>query len=400
MKQSINSVINATGVVVHTNLGRAPLGEKVAERLSAMAMGYSNLEYDLQKCKRGNRQRHLKALFNHLTGAEDMLVVNNNAAALLLVFRTLADGREVVVSRGELIEIGDSFRLPEIMTDAGAKLVTVGTTNITRPEDYAGAITDETAVLLRVHTSNFNILGKSHSVSDRELAELACSRGLIMVNDLGSGMLRCPEGVDMESEPTVAEAIEAGADLVTFSGDKLLGGPQAGIVSGRADLVKTLARSPIMRALRPGKLTLAALETAAMHYLDDEQLKESNPVFRMLARTPDQLRESAQVLSDQLVAAGVENQVVESFGQVGGGALPGTKLPGWAVVVVPQVNTRKEGELYAEKAFEMLQQRKKPVLAVLREGKLLFDLRTLSDEEIPALTEAMADTSKRLNSSG
>src|SRR3954468_14106752 len=278
----LRRVLNATGVVVHTNLGRAPLAEEAVERVAEVARGYSNLEYDLGDGARGSRQDHVAAILRRLTGAEASLVVNNNAAAVLLALAALAEGRDVVVSRGELLEIGDGFRIPEVLARSGARLVEVGTTNRTRVADYERAIADETGAILRVHQSNFRVVGFTERPRLRDLARLAERRGLPLIDDLGSGALSPADSLVLGDEPTAASAVSDGADLVCFSGDKLLGGPQAGIVVGRAELVERLRRHPLQRALRPDKLTLAALEATLRLYLDPARARRQLPVLRML----------------------------------------------------------------------------------------------------------------------
>jgi L-seryl-tRNA(Ser) seleniumtransferase len=326
--------------------------------------GYSNLEYDLREGGRGSRLDHVAPLLRRLTGADAALVVNNNAAALLLVLAGLADGREVVVSRGELIEIGDGFRIPDVLVRSGARLVEVGTTNRTRAGDYERAIGPETALLLRVHQSNFRVVGFAEQPSLRELAAVARRHGVPLVDDLGSGAL-----VDVEGEPTPAAGLAAGADLVCFSGDKLLGGPQAGIVVGRAELVERLRRHPLMRALRADKLTLAALEGTLALYLDRP---EEIPVLRMLREPAAAVRARAERL-----AAAVGGTVEDTVARAGGGALPLAELPSHACAV--------EEELAAA-----LRLHEPPVLAVVRDGRTLLDCRTLTDAEAAEVAEAVA----------
>ncbi len=301
-RPSLRRVLNATGVLVHTNLGRAPLAEAALDRVVEVGAGYSNLEYDLEGGQRGSRQDHLGSLLRRLTGAEAALVVNNNAAAVLLALAALAEGREVVVSRGELIEIGDGFRIPEVLARSGARLVEVGTTNRTRAADYERAIGPETAVLLRVHQSNFRVVGFSEQPELAELAEVARRHGVALVDDLGSGAL-----ARVGDEPTPAESLRAGADLVCFSGDKLLGGPQAGILVGREDLVERLRRHPLQRALRADKLTLAALEGTLSLALSPET-RDRIPVLRMLHEPIERVRARAERLAD-LVDGEVEETV-------------------------------------------------------------------------------------------
>ena len=359
----LRRVLNATGVIVHTNLGRAPLPAAAIERVREAASGYSNLEYDLEAGERGSRQDHVAGILHRLTGAEAALVVNNNAAAVLLALAALAEGREVLVSRGELIEIGDGFRIPDVLVRSGARLVEVGTTNRTRAADYERAIGPDTALLLRVHQSNFRVVGFTEQASTAELAEVATRHGLPLVDDLGSGVL-----VQLPDEPSVRDSLAAGADLVCFSGDKLLGGPQAGIVVGRADLVERLRRHPLQRALRADKLTLAALEGTLSLYLDGGEI----PVLRMVTEDTDAVRGRAERL-----AALVGGTVEETVARVGGGALPLAELPSFACAVEETLATPlRTGE--------------PPVVGVVRDGKLLLDCRTLTDGELDEVAAAVA----------
>jgi L-seryl-tRNA(Ser) seleniumtransferase len=351
----LRRVINATGVIVHTNLGRAPLAEAALDRVRAVALGYSNLEYDLAAGARGSRQDHVAESLRRLTGAEAALVVNNNAAAVMLALATLAEGREVLVSRGELIEIGDGFRIPDVLERSGARLREVGTTNRTRAADYENAIGPETAVLLRVHQSNFRVVGFTEQPSLRELADIAGRHHLPLVDDLGSGAL-----IDIGDEPTARASLAAGADLVCFSGDKLLGGPQAGIVVGRAELVEKLRREPLQRALRADKLTVAALEGTLALAVD---APDEIPVLRMLREHPQAVRTRATRLAEL-----VGGEVEETIAKAGGGALPLTELASFACAV--------EEELAAK-----LRAGDPPVIAVVRDGRTLLDCRTLTDVE-------------------
>jgi L-seryl-tRNA(Ser) seleniumtransferase len=364
-RPSLRRVLNATGVLVHTNLGRAPLSEAALERVAEVGGGYSNLEYDVESGERGSRQEHLATLLEQLTGAEAALTVNNNAAAVLLALAALAEGREVVVSRGELIEIGDGFRIPDVLARSGARLVEVGTTNRTRAADYEGAIGPDTALLLRVHQSNFRVVGFTERPALEELSSVARSAGLPLVDDLGSGAL-APLG----DEPTPAESLRAGADLVCFSGDKLLGGPQAGIVVGRAELVERLRRHPLQRALRADKLTLAALEGTLRQALDPATRGEI-PVLRMLHEPLEQVRGRAERL-----AALVGGEAEETVARVGGGALPLAELPSAACAV-------------EESLAEPLRLGEPPVVGVVRDGRLLLDCRTLTDVEVDEVAAAV-----------
>jgi L-seryl-tRNA(Ser) seleniumtransferase len=354
----LRRALNATGVVLHTNLGRAPLAPAALERLVEVARGYSNLEYDLSGGARGSRQDHCAELLRRLTGAEATLVVNNNAAAVLLALAALAAGREVLVSRGELIEIGDGFRIPDVLTRSGARLVEVGTTNRTRVADYERAIGPETASILRVHQSNFRVVGFTERPDLGQLARLAGRHGLPLVDDLGSGVL-----VELADEPSARESLAAGADLVCFSGDKLLGGPQAGIVIGRDELVERLRRHPLQRALRADKLTLAALEGTLALYLEPERALAEVPVLRMLREPPEAVHARAERL-----ARAVGGEVEETVSRVGGGALPLAELPSFAVGV--------EEELAAA-----LRAGDPPVVSIVRDGRTLLDCRTLTDAE-------------------
>ena len=360
----LRRAINATGVIVHTNLGRAPLAEAALDRVREIAQGYSNLEYDLTAGGRGSRQDHVADILRRLTGAEAALVVNNNAAAVMLALAALAEGREVLVSRGELIEIGDGFRIPDVLERSGATLHEVGTTNRTRAADYETAIGPETAVLLRVHQSNFRVVGFTAQPSLRELADVAHRHGLPLVDDLGSGAL-----VDFSDEPTARASLAAGADLVCFSGDKLLGGPQAGIVVGRADLVEKLRRHPLQRALRADKLTLAALEGTLALVID---APDEIPVLRMLRESPEVVRARAARLAEL-----VGGEVEETIAKAGGGALPLTELPSFACAV--------EEELAVK-----LRTGDPPVIAVVRDGRTLLDCRTLTDAEADEAAAAIA----------
>jgi L-seryl-tRNA(Ser) seleniumtransferase len=360
---SLRRVLNATGVIVHTNLGRAPLAAEALARVVETARGYSNLELDLREGARGSRQDHVAPLLRRLTGAEAALVVNNNAAALLLALAALAEDREVVVSRGELIEIGDGFRIPDVLARSGARLVEVGTTNRTRAADYEAAVGPGTALLLRVHQSNFRVVGFAEQPAVEEIAAVARRHALPLVDDLGSGVL-----AELAGEPSARESLAAGADLVCFSGDKLLGGPQAGIVVGRAELVERLRRHPLHRAVRADKLTLAALEGTLRVYLD---APERIPVLRMLREDVATVRARAERLAS--LAGGT---VEETVGRVGGGALPLAELPSFACAV-------------EESLAGPLRGGEPPVVGIVRDGRLLLDCRTLGDDELDEVAAAV-----------
>jgi L-seryl-tRNA(Ser) seleniumtransferase len=363
---ALRRVLNATGVIVHTNLGRAPLAEAALTRALDVGGSYSNLELDLESGTRGSRQDHVADALCRLTSAEAALVVNNNAAAVLLALAALAAGREVVVSRGELIEIGDGFRIPDVLAHSGARMVEVGTTNRTRAADFERAIGPETALLLRVHQSNFRIVGFTESPTTEDLAQVAHDASLWLVDDLGSGSLG-----NVGDEPTAASSIASGADLVCFSGDKLLGGPQAGIVVGRRALVERLRHHPLQRALRADKLSLAALEgTLALHE-DPERARAEIPVLRMLDEPLERVRERAERL-----AGLVGGEVEETVARVGGGALPLAELPSAACAI--------EEELAAPLRFG-----DPPVLGIVRDGRLLLDARTLAEPEVDEAARAV-----------
>jgi L-seryl-tRNA(Ser) seleniumtransferase len=358
-RPALRRTLNATGVLVHTNLGRAPLADAALERIREVGRGYSNLEYDLTTGTRGSRQDHVAALLRRLTGAEAALVVNNNAAALLLALAALAEGREVVVSRGELIEIGDGFRIPDVLERSGARLVEVGTTNRTRAADYERAIGAETALLLRVHQSNFRVVGFTELPTVEELAGVARRHGLPLVDDLGSGVL-----VELPEEPSARQSLEAGADLVCFSGDKLLGGPQAGIAVGRTELIQRLRRHALQRALRADKLTLAALEGTLGLYLEPKRAWREVPVLRMLVEPLAAVRARAERL-----AGLVDGALEETVARVGGGALPLAELPSFACAI-------------EEELAVALRAGDPPVVGIVRDGRLLLDCRTLSEAEV------------------
>lgn len=388
---SLKPVINATGIALHTNLGRAPLGERVLRDIAPIVKGYSNLEFDLARASRGRRGDHVASILKYLTGAEDVVVVNNNAAALILSLHTLAKGREVVISRGELIEIGGAFRIPEIMAAAGAKMVEVGTTNRTRLADYEKAMGPKTALIVKAHTSNYSITGFTEEVATVDLARFAHAKNIPFLYDIGSGLIRKPRGFPALHEPLVQTSIAGGVDLVTFSCDKLLGGPQAGIVAGRADLVKKLSKTPLMRALRIDKLSLAALSSICRAYLDDEELVAANPIVSFLERSYEERRVLAQRLLAAFRSLGVEAEIVESPGQAGGGTLPNLMLESVAVALTPPpLKSAKQRGEFAEKIFNALLRGERPVLGVLREGVLLFDCLALFDDDVPLVAAGVA----------
>ena len=378
--QRLKPLFNLTGTVLHTNLGRAILAEEAVAAATAAMRHAVSLEFDLDGGKRGERDDHVRALICELTGAEDATLVNNNAAAVLLVLNTFAQDREAIVSRGELIEIGGAFRMPEIMARAGARLREVGTTNRTHPRDYAGALGPETGLILKVHTSNYRIEGFTAEVGARELAKIAGQHGMPLVNDLGSGTLVDLSRLGLRKEPTVREAVEEGADLVTFSGDKLLGGPQAGFIVGRKDLIDAVNRNPMKRALRVDKVRLAAIEATLKLFRDPDRLAQRLPTVRFLARPVEDIRQQALRLAPALAGVlgckvGVEAAPCAS--QIGSGALPLDTIPSFGLSLRPEGGGGAVAALSA--AFRHLPWR---VIGRVAEGALHFDFRCLEDESL------------------
>ncbi|MGB9886086.1 MAG: L-seryl-tRNA(Sec) selenium transferase [Moorellales bacterium] len=383
--RSLRRVINATGVVLHTNLGRAPLSARAREAVLEVASHYCNLEMDLAEGRRGSRQDHVASLLRCLTGAEAALVVNNNAAAVLLALTVLASGREVVVSRGQLVEIGGSFRLPEIMAASGARLVEVGTVNRTYPADYERAVGPNTALLLRVHTSNFRVVGFTHETRTEELVALGRRLGLPVMEDLGSGLLLPREEPWFREEPVVSTSVSRGVDVVTFSADKLLGGPQAGIILGRAEYLERMRRHPLARALRIDKLSLAALEATLRSYLDEDRAREEIPILKALTLTSAELEERAGRLGEMMrlaVRGRATVAVRPGLSEAGGGALPGAELPTFLVEVRPV-------PISAQELARRLRQAEPPVVARVQEGALVLDVRTLLEGEEALLARAL-----------
>ncbi|MBF8266674.1 MAG: L-seryl-tRNA(Sec) selenium transferase [Dehalococcoidia bacterium] len=373
-------LINATGVVIHTNLGRAPLSREAVEATLQAARGYTNLEMDLEEGGRGSRQAHIEPILCQLTGAEAALVVNNNASAVLLGLSALAHQRGVIVSRGEAVEIGGGFRIPDVLRQSGAVLVEVGTTNRTYPADYEGAITPDTAALLKVHTSNFRITGFTHDTSVEEMVELGARRQVSVLHDLGSGCLLETARFGLAHEPMAQESIAAGVDLAFFSGDKLLGGPQAGIVLGKKDSVSRLARHPLARAVRIDKLSLAALSATLLHYLKGEAL-EKVPVWRMISMPIEELKGRADGWQGRI---GAGAQVVHGLSTIGGGSLPGETLPTWLVALA--ADGLPGG---AQGLARRLRQAEPPVIARIEEDRVIIDPRTVLPDEEEALLRAI-----------
>jgi L-seryl-tRNA(Ser) seleniumtransferase len=373
-RPTLYPVINATGVILHTNLGRAPLSAETLEAMRRAGESYSNLEFDLEAGERGSRYVHAEGLLCRLTGAEAALVVNNNAGAVLLVLSALAKGREVIISRGQLVEIGGGFRIPEVMAQSGATLVEVGTTNRTYVADYAAAIGERTVALMRVHTSNFRLTGFTHQPSLGELVQLAHQRGLLLLDDLGSGTLLDTAPFGLAHEPTIQESVAAGADVVTFSGDKLLGGPQAGIILGKAELIARLRRFPLTRALRVDKTTLAGIQANLLHYVKGEAAQKI-PIWRMIAMPPEEVTARAKALLASLGPKAAGCALVPGRSMIGGGSLPEESLP-TTLIALPSAAP--------DALAAALRQGRPPIVARVQEGRVLLDLRTvLSGEEEP-----------------
>ena len=382
-RRLLQPVINATGVLIHTNLGRVPLGEEQLDAVRAAASGYSNLEYDLGAGRRGSRYEHAAGLVAEVTGAEAALVVNNNAAAVLLALTSLCSGREVIISRGELVEIGGEFRIPDVMTSSGARLVEVGTTNRTHIADYERAITVDTAAILKVHPSNYRVVGFTAEVSAGDVARLARGRGICFIHDLGSGLVDGDDEGWVAGEPSVRDALEDGADLVTFSGDKLLGGPQAGVIAGRASLVERIAKHPLLRALRPDKMTLAALEaTLQMHA---EGRRDELPLWQMANADVDSLRARAERLAAGLgseLGAGFKIEAVPLRAVAGGGSLPGAELASYGVWI--DHGERSSAELQRNLRYAM-----PAVIARIEDDRLVLDLRTVPEAQDEQLRDLL-----------
>lgn len=384
-RSSLRRVINATGIVVHTNLGRSPLAPDAVAAVGEVARGYSTLEYDIETGERGSRHVHVEDLICRLTGAQAAMAVNNNAGAVVLAIAALSRGKEAVVSRGQLVEIGGSFRVPDVMRESGVTMVEVGTTNKTHPRDYEDAITENTGLLLKVHTSNYRVVGFTNEVSLSELVEIGRRRGVAVMEDQGSGVLLDLREFGLPHEPTVADAVSTGADVVTCSGDKLLGGPQAGIVCGRADVVARLKKHPLARALRLDKMTLAALESTLRLYLEPERARREIPTLRMLTMSSSEVSERARRLADSIASScgdAVSVRLADDTSRAGGGAMPMTDIPTVVAVVTPASGSVADLEL-------RLRTGTPHVVARITDGALRLDPRTLSDGELEEVAEAL-----------
>lgn len=383
---NLKRVINATGVVIHTNLGRALLSEAIKEAVWDTAANYSTLEFNTETGTRGSRYAHVEDILSKLCGSEAAMVVNNNAAAVLLVLGTIAKNKEVIVSRGQLVEIGGSFRIPEVMEQSGAKLKEVGTTNKTHVADYEKAIGEETAALLKVHTSNYKILGFTQEVALSDMVLLGEKYNIPVIEDIGSGTLIDLSKYGLTKEPTVQESIAEGADVVTFSGDKLLGGPQAGIIVGKKKYIDRMKRNPLTRALRVDKLTLAALEATLRLYLDEKDALIKIPTLHMLTISPTEIEGKAKALLKKIGKLNLDDEIkiLKGVSQVGGGAMPLEELPSYMIAIKPFKKSVNQVETE-------LRKRKIPIIARISEDQLLFDCRTIKEEEFDMIIEAFAE---------
>lgn len=382
-RPNLMRVVNATGVILHTNLGRAPLAFEALDNLVGVSHYYTNLEFEMAKGERGERYSHVESILCKLTGAEAAMVVNNNAAAVLLVLNTIAEGKEVIVSRGELVEIGGSFRIPDVMRKSGARLVEVGTTNRTHLRDYESAITQETALVLRVHRSNFDMVGFTSDVPASEMVGLGEKYGIPVMNDLGSGSLIDLSKFGMKKEPTVQDCVSSGMDVVTFSGDKLLGGPQAGIIVGKKDMIGAVKKNPLTRALRVDKLTLAALEATLRIYLDEHRAIHNIPILRMLTKSIAEVKKTAGRLLKSLRSISVDRfdiYIRDGYSQVGGGALPLQEIPTKLVAIKPKGISPNDMEM-------AMRMNPVPIIARIERDEVLLDTRTLMDEDLDIIID-------------
>ena len=392
---NLKRVVNATGVVLHTNLGRSLLNEEIMDNIKEVSINYSNLEYNIETGSRGSRYSHVEKELSKITGAEDCLIVNNNAAAVMLVLSTVAKGMEVVVSRGELIEIGGSFRIPEVMEQSGARLVDVGATNKTHLDDYERAIGEETGALLKVHTSNYRIMGFTSDVDSKELYTLKKKYNLPLIEDLGSGVLIDLQKYGMEHEPTVQDSLGKGVDVVTFSGDKLLGGPQVGIIVGKKEYIERMKRNPLTRAFRVDKLVISALETVLSYYIDEKEAVSKLPTLSMLTVTSEELGKKAKKLLKVIKEIGLDELnigIKDSVSQVGGGSLPMTELPTKVLSVDSKLFSTGRME-------ETLRKGDIPIITRVYKDKLLFDLRTIKEEEFGLIAKEIEKMYKILKES-
>lgn len=386
---NMKKVINCTGTILHTNLGRAVISEKIADRLKNIVTGFSNLEYDLEKGKRGERYSHFEDIVCRITGAEACMAVNNNAAAVMLILSTIGKDKEVIVSRGELVEIGGSFRVPDVMIQSGSKLLEIGTTNKTHISDYENAINDNTAALLKVHTSNYRIVGFTENVNIQELSTLAQQHDLPLIEDIGSGVLIDLSKYGLSYEPTVQESIKNGADVVCFSGDKLLGGPQAGIIVGKKKFIEQMKKNPLTRAMRIDKFTAATLEMIFHEYLDEDKAIKNLPVLNMITKSLDEINIMAQKLYDniKIIEGNAKISIESCLSQIGGGSLPLERIKSKCLSIKPYNMTTSEFE-------SKLRDLEIPVIIRISNDKAIIDLRTVNEKEIDLLSNIIINVLK------
>ncbi len=388
-RANLKRVVNSSGIIIHTNLGRAPFGHQLIDDALHNIEKYNNLEFDLKKGSRGHRDSHVSEILKYLTGAEDVVVVNNNAAAVMLILRTLSKEKEVVVSRGELIEIGGAFRVPDIIEASDCKMVEVGTTNKTKLSDYEKVINENTAILLKTHKSNYSIKGFTAEVSLEDLSALGKKNHIPVVFDIGSGLLKRINHPALDEEPDVKQALASGVDLLCFSGDKLLGGPQAGIIVGKKEYVSQIKKEPMMRALRVGKATLTLLESAARNYLNEDKLFENNIFFKTLRQSDEVLKVKAKKLQSMLVAEKIDCTIVDSIGQFGGGTLPDKELKSYAVKLRIDENNQKRSKI-AERIYHQLLDQEIPILSILKSANIYFDILTVDENEMEIIGSELA----------
>ncbi|MFT9495642.1 L-seryl-tRNA(Sec) selenium transferase [Anaerosolibacter sp.] len=383
-KMSLTKVVNTTGVILHTNLGRAVLSEEIREAVWSVACNYSTLEIDVKTGKRGSRYVHIEEVITKLTGAESALVVNNNAAAVLLVLSTMAKNKEVIVSRGQLVEIGGSFRVPEVMEQSGALLREVGSTNKTHLFDYERAITEDTGALLKVHTSNYKILGFTEEVTLKELVGLGRKHSIPVIEDIGSGTFIDFSKYGLVKEPTVQESVDAGADIITFSGDKLLGGPQAGIIIGKKKYIDLMKKNPLTRAFRVDKMTLAALEATLKIYFDEQEAIRKIPTLNMMTRKIEDIERKAKDFNKLLMSIGLPCNIslTQDYSQIGGGSMPLVELPTWVIRIYPN-------DISVNELEKRLREYQTPIITRIQDEQLVLDVRTIKDDEYTLILDAL-----------
>lgn len=381
---SVKKVINGTGTILHTNLGRAPLSQKHLDKVNNIMAGYTNLEYDLKKGERGLRYSHIEDKLKYITGAEAAIVVNNNAAAVMLVLSTLAKGKEAITSRGELVEIGGSFRVPDVMEASGTKLVDVGTTNKTHIDDYENAITEDTALFLKVHTSNYKIVGFAESVSLQDMCALGQKHEIPVYQDLGSGVLIDLSKYGLDKEPTVQDSVKSGVDVISFSGDKLLGGPQAGIIVGKKEYIDKIKKNPVTRALRVDKFTIVMLDAVLCEYLNEDTVIENVPILKNLTRDISEVEVEANNLYKLIkdVNKNLDFEIVKSFAQAGGGSMPLLEIPSYAVSISPKNMTVAELEI-------KLRNSDVPIIGRISKDKFLLDIRTINPNDFDTIAQVL-----------